>query len=164
MTHPPHSTELLDPLDIEVAAAIIEALSPLSAEQRGRTLAATKILFGFDEDTTTKTERVTAEQAISILGLRPRKLQLMSQRGEIPGAAKLGRQWTYDLAKLRRFVEQQEKVTTWRKGARPPPDATGGEIHSGPALRSVGKGSGGRLRQMIRQSQRRAAKQAKTER
>src|SRR5262245_9560394 len=56
-------------------------------------------------------ERGRAKQAAAILGLKSRKLQAMSQRGEIPGAAKIKRQWTYDLAKLRRFVEQQEQTT-----------------------------------------------------
>jgi hypothetical protein len=108
--------------------------------------------------------RGTAKQAAAILGIKPRKLQAMSQRGEIPGAAKLGRQWTYDLAKLRRYVKQQEKETACQKGARPRPDATGGGIPSGAALRSVGSASGGRLRRMIQQSQKRVGKQAKTER
>ena len=92
----------------------------------------------------------------------PRKLQAMSQRGEIPGAAKIGRQWTYDLAKLRRFVEQQEKETECLGSAKHQPGVTGEGIPSGAALRSVGGSSGGRLKQMIRQSQKRASKQAKT--
>jgi hypothetical protein len=107
-------------------------------------------------------ERSSTKQATAILGLKPRKLQAMSQRGEIPGAAKLGRQWTYDLVKLRRFVEQQEKA--WQGSARPRPGATGAAIPSGAALRSVGGSCGGRLRQMIQQSQKRVAKRAKRER
>src|SRR5262249_3722241 len=109
-------------------------------------------------------ERGTAKQAAAILGLKPRKLQAMSQRGEIPGAAKLGRQWTYDLAKLRRFVEQQETATTCQRSARPRQDATGAAKFFGAKLRSAGGASGGRLRQMIQQSQKRVAKQAKRER
>jgi len=109
-------------------------------------------------------ERGTAKQAAAILGIKPRKLQAMSQRGEIPGAAKLGRQWTYDLTKLRRFVEQQETATTCQRSARPRRDATGGGIPSGAALRSAGSASGGRLGRMIQQSQRRVGKRAKSER
>jgi hypothetical protein len=105
-------------------------------------------------------ERGTAAQAAAILGLKPRKLQAMSQRGEIPGAAKLGRQWTYDLAKLRGFVEQQEQATC--RNEKPRPDAIGAAKFSGAKLRSKVSASGGRLGQMIRQSQKRAAKQAKS--
>jgi hypothetical protein len=43
-----------------------------------------------------------------ILGLKLRELRAMSQAGKIPGAAKIGRQWTCNLAKLRHYVEQQE--------------------------------------------------------
>jgi hypothetical protein len=106
----------------------------------------------------TPAERGTTIEAAAILGLKPRKLQAMSQRGEIPGAAKLGRQWTYDLAKLRRFVEQQEQAC---QNEKPRPAATGAEKFSGARFRLKASGSGGRLGQMIRQSQRRAAKQAK---
>jgi hypothetical protein len=110
-----------------------------------------------------KQARGSVKEAVSVLGLKPRKLQLMSQRGEIPGAAKLGRQWTYDLAKLNRFVEQQEQATICQS-AKPRPDATGAGKFSGAKFKFAGVGSGGRLRQMIRQSQERAAKQAKRER
>jgi hypothetical protein len=106
----------------------------------------------------TPAERGTSKQAAAILGLKPRKLQTMSARGEIPGAAKLGRQWTYDLAKLRRFVEQREQAC---QDEKPRPDATGADVSFGPKLWSAGGASGGRLKQMIRQSQRRADKQAR---
>jgi hypothetical protein len=109
------------------------------------------------------TERGTIKEAASILGIRPRKLQAMSQRGEIPGAAKIGRQWTYDLVKLRGFVSQQEQACH-QGTARPRPVATGGEIPSGAALKSVGGSSAGRLTRMIQQSQRRVGKLAKPER
>lgn len=112
--------------------------------------------------TAARSERGTAADAAAILGFKPRKLQAMSQRGKIPGAAKLGRLWTYDLAKLRSFVEQQEQAICQNEKTRPA--VTGAGKFSGVKLRSVGSGSGGRLRQMIRQSQRRAAKLAKRER
>src|SRR5262245_14063715 len=106
-------------------------------------------------------ERGTTEQATTILGLKPRKLQSMAQRGEIPGAAKLGRQWTYDLTKLRRFVEQQEQVC---QNAKPRPDATGAVEFFGEKFKLKGGNFGGRLRQMIQQSQKRVGKRAKSER
>jgi hypothetical protein len=130
-----------------------------------------RTLYGIDDDapaaervrTVAEAERGTAKQAAAILGLKPRKLQAMSQRGKIPGAAKLGRQWTYDLAKLRGFVEQQEQAITC-ENEKPRPGATGGAIPCGAALGSGGGSSGGRLKQMIQQSQKRVAKLAKRER
>jgi len=89
------------------------------------------------------------------------KLQAMSARGEIPGAAKLGRQWTYDLAKLRRFVEQQEQATKCQN-EKPRPAATGATGFSMPSFKSGGSKSGGRLGQMIQQLQKRVAKQSKS--
>src|SRR5215471_9621332 len=103
-------------------------------------------------------ERGTVREAAKILGLKVRKIQAMSQRGEIPGAAKFRRQWTYNLAKLRGFIRQQERATQCQSNESPRPDATGGGILSGAALRSAGSASGGRLRQMIEQSQKRAAR------
>jgi hypothetical protein len=105
-------------------------------------------------------ERGSTEKAAAILGLKSRKLQAMAQRGGIPGAAKLGRQWTFDLAKLRRFVDQQEKIAC-QESVKRPPDATGAAIFSGHKFDGVGVSSAGRLKQMIQQSQKRVAKQAK---
>jgi len=104
--------------------------------------------------------RGTSIEAAVILGIKPRKLQAMSQRGEIPGAAKIKRQWTYDLAKLRRFVEQQEQATC--QNEKPRPGATGATGFSMPSFRSGGDRSGGRLGQMIQQLQKRVAKQSKS--
>jgi hypothetical protein len=108
-------------------------------------------------------ERVTLGQAAAILGLKHRKLQGMAQRGEIPGAAKIGRQWTFDLARLRRFVTQQENVTKCRGNERPRPEPTGAAKSSLAVLKFAGGFSDGRLAQMIRQSQKRVAKQGKRE-
>jgi Helix-turn-helix domain len=107
-------------------------------------------------------ERGTLAQAVAILGVKSRKLQAMAQRGEIPGAAKLGRQWTFDLAKLRRFVEQQEQEAACRGSAKPRPDATGATGFSTASFKSGGDKSGGRLGQMIRQLQKRVDRQSKS--
>jgi len=58
-----------------------------------------------------KAERCRSDSALLITGLKLRQLQAMSARGEIPGAAKLGRTWTYDVRKLRTWVREQEAVT-----------------------------------------------------
>jgi len=107
-------------------------------------------------------QRGSAIEATAMLGIKLRKLQAMSQRGEIPGAAKIGRQWTYDLAKLERHIEQLEKETACQGGARRQPDVTGAVIPSGAVLKFADGSSDGRLRQMIQQSQKRVAKQAKS--
>jgi hypothetical protein len=164
VTDLPSITESLS-REFAAAEAIVTELSQLSREQCDRALATLKVRYGIKSPglPTPTTTRGTAKQAATILGLKPRKLQLMSQRGEIPGAAKLGRQWTYDLAKLRRFVEQQEQVTACQKGAKPRPDATGAAKFSGAALRATGSASGGRLKRMIQQSQERAGRREKRE-
>ena len=108
------------------------------------------------------TERGTVREAAKILGLKVRKIQAMSQQGEIPGAAKIGMQWTYDLAKLRSFIRQQEQATTCQRKEIPRSGATGAVKFFGAALRSVDSASVGRLKQMIQQSQKRVAKLAKS--
>ena len=105
-------------------------------------------------------ERGTVREAAKILGLNVRKIQTMSQRGKIPSAAKIGRQWTYDLVRLRTFVGEQERATTCQRNENPRRGATGVVKCFGAALRSVDIASGGRLGQMIQQSQRRVGKRA----
>ncbi len=58
-----------------------------------------------------KVERCRSDFALLITGLKHRQLQAMSARGEIPGAAKLGRTWTYDVRKLRTWVRERETAT-----------------------------------------------------
>ncbi len=59
-----------------------------------------------------KVERCRSDSALLVIGLKLRQLQAMSVRGEIPGAAKLGRTWTYDVGKLRRWVREREEAAT----------------------------------------------------
>ncbi len=59
-----------------------------------------------------KVERCRSDSALLITGLKLRQLQAMSARGEIPGAAKVGRTWTYDVRKLRRWVREREEAAT----------------------------------------------------
>ncbi len=58
-----------------------------------------------------KVERCRSDSALLITGLKLRQLQAMSARGAIPGAAKLGRTWTYDVRKLRAWVRERETAT-----------------------------------------------------
>ena len=75
-------------------------------------------------------ERCGVGQAAAIMGLSPRKIQDMASRGEIPGAAKLTRVWTFDLEKLRRVVRLKERQA-WQDADKLQPDAIGGGIPSG---------------------------------
>ncbi len=53
--------------------------------------------------------RVQTPAVAAILGLSARKIQAMVARGELPGTARIGHQWTYDADKLRRYAELQKK-------------------------------------------------------
>ena len=53
-------------------------------------------------------ERCMIEEAHLITGLPERTLQSLSAQGEIWGAAKLGRRWTYDRQRLRAWVRARE--------------------------------------------------------
>jgi len=62
----------------------------------------------------TAPERVLIEGAARITGLPSRTLQSLSARGEIWGAAKLGRRWTYDEMRLRAWVRANEAANESR--------------------------------------------------
>ena len=83
-----------------------------------------------------------------ILGSPLRTVQELSARGEIPGAAKLGRRWTFDIEKLRRLVRQRERET-WQSGKHRP-DAFGAATPSGAALKFVGANSDGHFTRVTR--------------
>jgi hypothetical protein len=171
VTQPPHSTDkpLVHALHADDYwlgqdhALPVDRLHDLVCELREIAPRAIREGFARMKQAARHVERGTSQQAAAILGVKSRKLQAMSARGEIPGAAKLGRQWTYDLPKLRQFIDQQEKITC-QGSAKRPPDAIGAAISSGRKLEGVGAFSAGRLRQMIQQSQKRVTKRAKRER
>jgi Helix-turn-helix domain len=106
-------------------------------------------------------ERGDVNQASAILGLPDRTVQALALRGELPGAAKIGRGWTFDLIKLRRLVQNKERQTWLVASQKHRPDATGAGTPSGAVLRSVAGASDGRLTRLIRRSQSRVAKLAK---
>ena len=93
-------------------------------------------------------ERGTVEEAAAILGLPQRTVQDLAARGEIAGAAKFGRRWTFDLQKLRRLVKQKE-LQTWQN-ARRRPDATGAPALSTAGLKFVAGTTDGRFTQLTR--------------
>lgn len=44
-------------------------------------------------------DRGTIDEAVAILGVSDRTVRDLALRGEPPGAAKIGRRWTFDLAR-----------------------------------------------------------------
>lgn len=79
--------------------------------------------------------RVRLQAACDATGLTPRGVQAMAARGEIPGAAKIGRVWTFDADKLARWIRAREQAT-WQRAQ----DATsiGGGKHTGRASKLPG--------------------------
>ncbi|MBS4017466.1 MAG: helix-turn-helix domain-containing protein [Dechloromonas sp.] len=53
-------------------------------------------------------QRIRAEEAAAMLGISHRGVQALAARGDLPGAAKIGTLWTFDPAKLRRFISERE--------------------------------------------------------
>jgi hypothetical protein len=94
-------------------------------------------------------ERGNIELAVQILGLQPRTVQKMAQRGELPGAARMGRLWTFNLDKLRGYVRHKERET-WH-APNHLPDVTGARTFSGAASKSGAAKSDGRFTRIIQQ-------------
>lgn len=88
-------------------------------------------------------ERVPIEEAELITGLRRRTLQDLSARGEIWGAAKLGRRWTYDRLRLRAWIKANESAVERRK------ISTSATAFSMPALPSQGENIDDRLKRVM---------------
>src|SRR5262245_25632949 len=84
----------------------------------------------------TEPERVNKHGAAGILGVSVRSVIEMAAQGKLPGAAKIGRCWTFDCRRLRRFVRDKE-TETWRASqiARRRPAATGARVSFGAASR-----------------------------
>lgn len=54
-------------------------------------------------------DRVRVEAVMGKTGLSRRTVQAMAARGEIPGAAKFGKLWTFDRFKLTRWIREKEQ-------------------------------------------------------
>jgi excisionase family DNA binding protein len=88
-------------------------------------------------------ERIMLPEAAEITGLPDRTIQALSQRGEIWGAAKLGRRWTFDRLRLRAWIAAKENVT-------PNPIVSTRETAFGmPASLLMGESADSLLKQMI---------------
>ena len=108
-------------------------------------------------------ERIVVEDAMSILGLSGRMIQEMAQRGEIPGAAKFGRRWTFDVAKLRAMIADKEHDTWQRSNERRHPVVTGAATRFGVVNASKAANSASRFTQTIRRLRGKDSRPAQTE-
>lgn len=64
-------------------------------------------------------ERLRINEAVMKTGLAKRTIQKMAQRGEIPGAAKLGSVWTFSRHKLARWIKDAERQCSVSAHAEP---------------------------------------------
>ncbi|WP_374545043.1 helix-turn-helix domain-containing protein [Rhodoblastus sp.] len=55
--------------------------------------------------------RIQTKAAASMLGISPRSVQCLAAQGLLPGAAKIGKVWTFDRVKLARYIAAQEAET-----------------------------------------------------
>jgi hypothetical protein len=67
--------------------------------------------------------RIQSREAASILGISQRTAQTLALRGELPGVARIGRVWTFDVDKLAAYVTQRERDAE-RLDVAPPPKPT----------------------------------------
>jgi len=75
-------------------------------------------------------ERIRADAAACILGVERRTVQALAQRGDLPGAAKVGRVWTFHEATLRRFMAGEPEPIA--PPPSPQPSPRGGEYEVDP--------------------------------
>lgn len=63
----------------------------------------------------TRPERIRADAVALILGVTTRCVQSLAARGEVPGACKIGKVWTFDEAALRNWIKER---STWPEQKR----------------------------------------------
>ncbi|MBZ9939195.1 helix-turn-helix domain-containing protein [Mesorhizobium sp. BR1-1-16] len=73
-------------------------------------------------------ERVRAPVAATILGIEVRTVQALAARGELPGAAKVGKLWTFDETALRLWIKERSACPKDQEHQSTP---TGGAIRYG---------------------------------
>ncbi|WCT75935.1 helix-turn-helix domain-containing protein [Novosphingobium humi] len=91
----------------------------------------------------TYTDRAGVDYVIKKTGLSRRTVQSMAARGLIPGAAKLGKLWTFDRSKLGKWISDKERECLSRQ------ISSSGAVFSMPAFKLAASKSGTPLRQRI---------------
>jgi hypothetical protein len=99
--------------------------------------------------------------ASDILCVAPRTVVTMATKGELPGAAIIGRGWTFDIARLREYVRLKE-IEACRRNEMPLPAAIGAMESCGAARRLKVSSGDGLYTQTIQKLRASAAKRAKT--
>lgn len=98
------------------------------------------------------TERITMAAACAITGKKPRALRTMCIGGQVPGAVKIGGEWTFDEARLRAWIgilEKQQAAKCQSAVQRPRPIASGRTVPFGGGKRSAAKNADGPYEQTI---------------
>ncbi|MGI3902682.1 MAG: tyrosine-type recombinase/integrase [Janthinobacterium lividum] len=98
-----------------------------------------------------RAERIGRQDAAAIMGLPERTVTLLARRKEIPGAAILGRRWTFDEVALRAWIRSKEDEV-WQDHGSPRRAATGAARRSGVASRSRASNTDEAYEQMMRSS------------
>jgi len=69
--------------------------------------------------TAARPERIRADAAAIILGVTTRCVQALAARGEVPGACKVGKLWTFDETALRSWIRERSTCPEQkRQGSR----------------------------------------------
>lgn len=64
-------------------------------------------------------ERIRVQAAAAILGVTPRCVQALAARGEVPGACKIGKLWTFDEAALRNWIKERSTCPDQKRQGSP---------------------------------------------
>lgn len=103
-------------------------------------------------------ERGTIQDAVSILGKEDRTIRSLASQGKIPGAAKIGGAWTFNLDLLKSYVSSKEQEA-WQ-GARPQRAVSGGTVPSMVGFKPAAKTSNGHYEQTIQKLLQAAGRQS----
>jgi hypothetical protein len=95
--------------------------------------------------------------AVARLGLEPRTVRSMAAAGRIPGAAKFGDTWTFDVIMLDAFVSEKERETC-QNSRRLQRDLTGARVHSGGGYRPQAETTDGHFARTIQKLRSNVAK------
>src|SRR6516165_4766945 len=91
-------------------------------------------------------KRINISDAASELGVPERTVRDLALRGEVPGAAKVGRRWTFDLDRLREHIRRLEALAC--QSARPRRAPSGATASYGGARKSARATTSGRARRL----------------
>lgn len=73
--------------------------------------------------------RVQAREVAGILGVTRRTVLNLANKGALPSAAKIGSVWTFDEARIRQYLDDQEAIAAagkWQRGTSTSAAKSGG--------------------------------------